>query len=383
MADQAERGTEPPAHRSEAAEGRPRILIIRPSALGDVARSVPALVTLRHRHPEAHIDWLVHEAYADVVRPHPALDGVVLFPRGRFAAVHRSPFAAFEFISWIRRLRAEAYDIVIDLQGLFRSGLFTRLTGAERRVGYANARELAWLGYNHRHRVEGSLHSVDRMLALLECEGYEPLHDTQLYVDQADLKWLDEWRDAHLKEDLPYACVAPTAKWGCKCWPIERFAQAAQRLLDSGREVAHIVVLAGPDERERVQPLIEHIYPRAAVSFPSTTVGRMMALISRARLVLCNDSAALHVAVGFGRPAVGVFGPTDPALVGPYRRPGCVVQPPGIQAAEMKKYRRRRDDPTLISRVSVDQVWERLGEQLSVVAEGTPRQASPSTGPGG
>ena len=141
-----------------------RVLIIRPSALGDVSRTVPLLVSLRHAMPSAHIDWLVHEAFADVIRHHPALDGLVLFPRNRFASIYRNPRVMWEALAWIRDLRRRKYDLVIDAQGLFRSGLFAQMTAAPIRIGFGNAREFAWLGYNQRYHVDKQLHAVDRLL---------------------------------------------------------------------------------------------------------------------------------------------------------------------------------------------------------------------------
>ncbi len=329
-----------------------RILLIRPSALGDVCRTVPALVTLKRAFPEAAIDWLVQENFADAVRHHPMLNAVVPFPRGRFGQWLLRAAARREFSRWKRALREQHYDLVVDLQGLARSGFFAFLTEAPRRVGYANARELGWIGCNVRHHVPATLHSVDRMLALLEAEGLVPVPDMTLHVSEADAAWLasQPWSAE------PYALLAPTARWACKCWPTERYLEIARRLRERGLRV---VVLAAPNEREAVAPFL----PLAQA--PSTHVGQMLALIARARIVVCNDSAALHMAVGFDRPAVAIFGPTDPALVGPYRRPDCVLQPPDVQPQEMRKYRRRHDDQSLISRVSLEQVWEKIQATLA------------------
>ncbi len=362
------RPSEPEQHASTQAGGGgasgsgPRVLIVRPSALGDVSRTVPALVTLRSAWPDARIDWLVSEAYADAVRHHPALDGVVTFPRKRFGAVGYNPRVTAEALAWAWGLRRRGYDWVFDLQGLFRSGLFTRLTGAKHRVGFANARELAWLGYNRRHRVDPRLHTVDRMLGLLEAEGHAPSRDMRLYVGQDDREWLGRWlgesgASGESGVGGRYACIAPTAKWLCKCWPIERYIEIARRLLDTGLAGQSLVVLAGPGERAQVQPLLDAFAQDPRVLAPQTTVGRMMALLSGAGLLVSNDSAALHIAVGFGRPVVAVFGPTDPALVGPYRRDDAVVGPADIGSHAQANYRRHRDDQTLIAQVSVDAVW--------------------------
>lgn len=324
-----------------------RILLVRPSALGDVSRTVPVLASLRRAFPEAAIDWLVDERYVDAVRHHPMLDGVVPFVR-RGRGRLRLP------AMW-RRLRAGRYDRVYDLQGLLRSGLLTRATGAPRRVGFTDAREGGWLGYNVRHWIDAAVeHTVDRMLALVEADGVDPVRDMTLYVGGDDRAWAagflkrQGWADG-------YVCVAPTAQWLCKCWPIERYAEVARRL------DRPVVVLAAPHETEQVQPLLDALGDRAVL--PRTTVGQLMALIEGTDLLLCNDSAALHIAVGLDRSVVALFGPTDPRKVGPYRRDDAVVQPPNAGSLAFD-YRRQRDDQAIISGITVETVWEKVQQAI-------------------
>lgn len=370
--------------------GRPdprRILIVRPTALGDVARTVPVLASLRRAYPQAHIDWLVAKAFAPAVRHHPMLNGVIEFDRKQLARFGLSPAATAAGRRFARLLRDNHYDTVYDLQGLLRSGLFTRLTGARRRVGFANARELGWLGYNVRHRVDTRLHTVDRMLGLLKADGLEPIDDMRLYLAQQDQAWLETFKREHGIEESGYACIAPTARWGCKCWPIERYGQIARRMIEQGLAGDKLVLIASPDEREKVLPIFEVLLGKGSaggvtsgtsggggdlrdrVIFPQTNVGQMMALLSEPRVLICNDSAPLHVAVGFNRPVVALFGPTDPALVGPYRRDTSVLRPADAEKFK-SNYRRHMDDPTLISKITVDQVWAKVNE---LMAEERPR----------
>jgi len=192
---------------------------------------------------------------------------------------------------------------------------------------------------------------VDRMLALLETDGYTPVSDVRLYTAEEDR----QWRESRFPE--PYVCLAPTAKWLCKCWPVENYVEVAKRLRGLGKRV---VVLAGPSERARLKPLLD-----LDVSCPETTVGRLMALIERAELLVCNDSAPLHMAVGFDRPIVTIFGPTDPALVGPYQRQDTVIQPADIQRRDVARYRKLQSDQTLIRGVDVETVWQRIEQRLN------------------
>lgn len=361
-----------------------RILIIRPSALGDVARTAPSLASLRRAYPRATIDWLVDRRFADAVRAHPALDGVVPFDRHRKATVP----------GLLARLARARYDLVFDLQGLARSGVFARATRAGARVGYANARELAHLAYTHRHRIDRNRHGADRMLSLVEAAGVARVSDFGLRVPEGDggftaafvklhnhaLQWYPP--DAAVRFDERFVCVAPTARWGCKRWPIERYAQLIERIL-SHNLATWVAVVAAPHERHSLIDAVAKtlpLEPHNRVGFPATTVGQMMALIRGARLVVCNDSAALHLAVGLGTPTVSLFGPTDPALVGPPPAdlfpdlPGSELHGRGLHrvlrspSAEGRniKYRRQHDDDRLISEIDLETVWAAVQAALAV-----------------
>lgn len=311
--------------------------------------------------PDARIDWLVRDDFADAVQHHPDLNEVVTFPRRQLGHTLKTGHAAGSALRWLGDLRRRRYDLAIDLQGLFRSGLITRLTSAPRRVGFANAREFAWLGYNRRYTVERTMHTVDRMLTLLEAIGYEPQRDMRLYVSDENDRWLSDWLKEHSVADGRYACLAPTAKWLCKCWPIEKYLQIARHLLDSGIAGRHLVVLCSPSERTQVESLATL---GATVLFPKTTIGQLMALLSRTSLLVCNDSAPLHIAVAFNRSLVTIYGPTDPAQVGPYRRGETVVRPEAALNGRKFNYRSHRDEQSLIDQVSVDEVWQKVQEQM-------------------
>ncbi len=290
-----------------------RVLIIRPSALGDVCRSVPVLASVRRRWPTAHIDWLVQDSFADAVRHHPMLSGVVEFPRRALGEAMRA-MRLGAGAAYLRSLARARYDLVLDMQGLARSGLFAWATRAPRRVGFANAREGGWLGCNERHVVPESMHAVDRMLDLLGRAGIEPVRDMRLYASEPDRAWV---RNDFRLTSGRYAVIAPTSRWESKRWPSDRFAHVARSLLE--RELC-VAVVGSRGEREQCAPLIELAKrePRVIDLVGSTSVGQLMALIEGSRLTIANDSAALHMAVGFDRPYVGLYGPTRLDLVGPY-----------------------------------------------------------------
>ena len=332
-----------------------RILIVRPSALGDVCRTVPCLVSLRRAYPRAKIDWLVRREFAPAVACHPMLDAVVAFDRRG---------GARSWLALSRDLRRRGYDMVFDLQGLARSAWFTWATRAAVRVGPSDAREMGWLAYNARVKLDPAqhVHAVDRMMAVVCSQGAEPVVDMRLYVDPAD----DQWREQRLGGE-PYAVLAPTSRWASKNWPLERYAEVGRRLL-AARADWRIVVLASPSEHAAVRPLVEAL-PTDRVLCPTTSVGQMLAMIKGAQYLLANDSAALHAAVGFDRPFTAIFGPTDPAKVGPYGHGADVLTPEHhVPPAELGAYRRPSSTKNVsqaINSISVDRVWSHACSRLN------------------
>lgn len=354
-------------------EARPtpkRVLIVRPSALGDVARTVPALASLKRAYPEAQVDWLVRDIFADCVRHHPDLHEVVAFPRSRFAKFGRNWSTTREAMAWLNELKARRYDAVYDLQGLSRSGLFAWWTRAKRRVGFHDARELAWLGYNVKHEVGDRPHTVDRMLGLLKTDGVPVVHDMRLHTAETDRAWAQRFIDRHQLGDN-FAIFAPTAQWVSKQWPIERFAALAERL--GNLNLSQAVVVGAPDEVEITRPLIEAGLVDAV---GQTSVGQLMALAEGSALVVSNDSAALHLAIGLGRRCVGLYGPTDPAKVGPYRYDVGLVTAPGVEDTH---YRQSGLGQEVIARITLDDVTDAARRVLDAPPPATLHERASAT----
>ena len=185
-----------------------RILIIRPSALGDVVRTVPALVSLRTAFPKAEIDWLVESGFEEAITAHPALSSVISFPKRAIKSSWLRP-TSNPLWKLCSQLRAARYDAVFDLQGLARSAFLTWLTGASARYGPREAREGGWLAYTHKVPTSHLTHTVDRMLAVVAACGINTTFDMQLH---APSHALDALVNSPLG-DIKYALLAPTSRW--------------------------------------------------------------------------------------------------------------------------------------------------------------------------
>lgn len=336
-----------------------KILIIRPSALGDVCRSVPVLASLRAAYPQAQIDWLVQDSFAPAIAAHPALSSVVPFPRGKFAEWYK-PTVAPQLKQFMDGLAAAKYDVVLDCQGLFRSGMFAMATRAPRRIGFENAAELGWIGLTDRVPAPKSLHAVDRMLLLADACGAKPVYDLRLHTHAQDRAWAA----AHPALGAGrYAVIAPTTRWPGKLWPAERFAQLAEVLLDD-LGFDRVVIVGSEGERPQVGSLLERARSDARIVdlMGKTSVGQLMATIERSALVVGCDSAAIHMSVGFDRPMAALFGPTRVERVGPYGRSAHVVQ--RLLPGDVRDHKDEAGGRTLMNRISVQDVVEVIEAQL-------------------
>lgn len=346
-----------------------RLLIIRPSSLGDVVRTVPVLVSLRRAYPKAQIDWLVNDTFLPAVEHHPDLSRAIPFPRKRVGEQVKQ-LRLGELRAWAKaNLREPKYDLVLDVQGLARSGILAWLTRAPRRVGFSDARELGWLGLNERVRMPEGLHHVDRYLRVLREMGVEPIADMRLYPSEEDRKAVAS--DERLRGR--YALLSPATRGLGRAWPIERYAELAQTLLARSRELRldRVVVVGLPNEKAYCSPV---------TSIPSegtpivdlvggTSISRLMAVIERSALVVCNDSAAMHMAVAFDRPLVALLGPTKIETSGPYRRGQEVIS--GRRAEDVGvRHRDVARASEIMRRIALSDVVQACEERLQGRAVG-------------
>lgn len=338
-----------------------RILLLRPSALGDVCRTVPVLASLKRAIPEAHLGWVVQEGFQDAVRSHPDLDEIVLFPRKALARWATNPAVLMKSLTWMRSLRQGDWDVVIDCQGLGRSGLMAWASGAAIRIGDRHAREFGWLGYNHRVAIRRDQHSVDKMLKLLEAIDVPPIKDMRLYPPVESIQGWASLK-ANLGIECPYAVLATTTRWPSKAWPDDHWLSLLERLKDSS--VDRFVLVGSPAERAKVRLLAARMSESSTAIIHDvsgrTSVGELMACIQESSVTISNDTAALHMAAGLGGRCVGLFGPTDPAIVGPY---GLRSQVAYASPGRSVNYRDSHLGDSLMRPVQVDEVVD-LVERL-------------------
>jgi lipopolysaccharide heptosyltransferase II len=312
-----------------------RILLIKPSSLGDIIHALPMLAGLRQAYPQAHIAWLVGAAFAPLLAGHPLIDELIPFDRRAYGQMLRRPRHLLAFGRFVRSLRRRRFDMVIDLQGLVRSGFLAWASGAPRRVGFADAREFAWLFYTHRVRPRACssfataprvLHAVDKNLAVARTLGL-PVDPPQfpLALRAAELTAARQRLTGLAGRPLPrFIAVVPGARWPTKQWSIQGHAAVLDQLAREGHPPA--VLLGGPEDRALADAICA-----ACATAPLDLVGRtslreLCAILALADLVLCQDSGPMHIAAALSRPLVAIFGPTDPQRTGPYSAAAQVVR---------------------------------------------------------
>ncbi|MEQ1793347.1 MAG: glycosyltransferase family 9 protein, partial [Nitrospira sp.] len=286
-----------------------RILLIKPSSLGDIVHAMPVVAAFKQRWPSAHLTWLVKRQWAEIVQ---RIDGVdAVWPVDP------------TLMSWVRQalaLRAQRFDLVVDLQGLLRSALVGRMAGGAHLVGLANGREGSpWL-YSQRVPVPtAEVHAVDRYL-LVSAALDAPVASAPQFrfrLPSQDVTALrDLFRRKGIDVDAPWVAMNVSARWETKRWPVASFAAVATQL--AARGIGPLVVIGGPDEREASAQMRSMATCPVVDLTGETPIGLLPALLSKACTLITNDSGPMHVAAAVGTPVVSIFGPTSAVRTGPY-----------------------------------------------------------------
>lgn len=283
---------------STASPGPPsRLLVLRLSALGDVIHTIPAVCALKSALPETRISWVVESPYRELVE---LVAGVEAIPVRMKKWGGNLRASRTEISAAVRGMRG--VDVSIDFQGLVKSAILGRISGARRRIGFdaASIREKAALLFsNERVAVDVSMHVIDqnRQLAVAAGATSELVGaDWQRYAHDPEKK-LGSYRDA--------VVLLPGAGKANKIWGVEPFRELSRRLGDRA------VVAWGPGERE----MAEAIGGRVA---PPTSLRELAHLLGHASAVVGGDTGPLHLAAALRTPLVGLYGPTDPRRNGPH-----------------------------------------------------------------
>jgi heptosyltransferase I len=287
-----------------------KALIVRLSSIGDVVHTLPLLGPLA-RHGW-RVGWLTEPASQPLLADHALVDHVTMAPAARafsFAHARRAAGA----------LRAQRYDVALDVQGLWKSAVWARLAGAGRVIGPGpSARREPWSAWLARERIEppaDARHVIDKNLALLRPLGIDGLGAREFGLPRFELE-AGKIRQqlGGMAIEAPVAVLNPGGGWESKRWPPERFGALAVELRERGLVP---VVTWGPGEERLAERVVAASGGTARRCF-ATSLRELVELLRCARLVVANDTGPLQLACAVGAPVVALFGPTDPVRNGPF-----------------------------------------------------------------
>ncbi len=308
-----------------------KILIVRTSALGDVAHALPSLDALKSLFPKAEVHWIVEPLGARLLEGHPSIERLIVLPRQRWKRDARNPLKWPSVLGEIWRLarsvRRERFDVTLDFHCNLRSAVILLLVGGRHRVGFHRSDIAESLGALlttlKAQRAPPRLNKVEKNLLLVRSLGFAgPCPQGTLRIPEPDREWARALF-ASLPGSGPSVVIHPAvSKFGeIKRWPSEHFRELIDLL--RSKHDARTLITWGPGEREMA----------AAVGRP-TLLGeevpllRFAAILSQADLVIAADTGALPIASILGTPTVGLYGPKDALVYAPYPARGETLSSP-------------------------------------------------------
>ena len=325
------------------------------SALGDIVHALPVIAAIKHAWPAVEIDWLADRPYAGVLDLVSGLSCTIIGRPGLLRA--------------IGELRARGYDVALDLQGLLKSALMARSSGARRVIGFEAAalreKGAAWF-YNESIAISPGAHIVRKNLAALSALGLPTPERPEFPFRLLSSTAADQVeRDARTRGDGRFALINPGAAWPNKRWSPDRFGAIAAHLRE--RHELPSFVLWGPGERGLADTVVA-ASSGAAVRAPETSLGDLLALVSRAALMISGDTGPLHFAAACRTPIVGLYGPTWPERNGPWDPADVVISRATSCECHHKRQCRRGESRMCIDEIPVDTVTAAVDRRLSLAA---------------
>ena len=301
------------------------ILIIKLGSIGDVVHTLPMLHALRKSFPKAHISWVVEPKSRDILVGHPDLNELITFER---TSSTRRTIAAF--LRLAGKLRKSRYDFVLELQGNLRGGLLAWLTGSPSRLGFeAGSSRVERLstfftnvkvkeGSNTSHILERNLNFARKLGAGAEKVSFS------IAVGRDETEYIDSFLKREGIAGRRIVVLHPGATWDTKRWPWERYARLAEEI-QGGFPEAAVVLTAGPGERHLTEEIRRMSHSNLILS-PPTTLGQLIALLMRCRVLVSSDTGPLHIAAALGKRVIGLYGPVDSLRNGPYGEGNFVIK---------------------------------------------------------
>jgi lipopolysaccharide heptosyltransferase I len=321
-----------------------KILIVKPSSFGDIVHSLPFLNAVKERFPGAEIHWVIAKGLEDLLTGHPMVNKIWVIHKDMWKKLSHIRSSFQEIRVLLRGIKKEKYDIVVDLQGLLRSGIITRATGSRIRIGFKEAREGSRFFYTYKVAGGKNIHAVNRYLKIAAFLGC----DTTEVCFPFPLSFNSEFRTPNSELDGDYAVIAPGARWKTKRWPSVKFGELASLL------PLKTVVIGGKGEKGIADEVVKHSKGKSISLAGKTDIKGLIEVIRGACFMISNDSGPMHIAAALGIPVFAIFGPTDPNRTGPYGKGHTIIRS-DISCSPC--FKKKCDDMGCMKDLSVEKVF--------------------------
>lgn len=334
------------------------ILVIKLSAIGDVIHALPVSQALKETYPDAHLTWVVEPPAYDLLTNNPYIDEIIVFYKKEFKT--KKGFKKRFFSLW-NTLRARKYDVVLDLQGLGKSGILALMARGKKKIGTCDMRELSGLISKPTVGQHAQGHIVERYLDVARAIGCSvdrvatPICATRAEKQNA-ARYLREGGVSGA-----YAVLAVGTNWENKCWHPTAFAQLADWLCIEG--ITPVLIGGGAKDEVRAREIEANMQAQAVNLIGKTTLKELSVIIRGARVFIGGDTGPTHMAAGLGVPTIELMGPTDANRNGPYGQRENAIE---IEADCKYCWKRKcRKEIDCLGQITVQQVIEKVKPYLS------------------
>ncbi len=357
---------------SSSVEDIPRsILIVKLSAIGDVIQTLPMLEALKRQYPQTHIDWVVEEEASNLLLNHPRVNRVIISRRKSWLKKVLKPGefgkTLGEISRFVRDLRSQHYDLIIDNHGIFKSGLVMLLSRGRRKIGFQASAGIADEGsyfFTHERYKPLSIerHALERYLDLVSQMGVQVEQAAlQFPVPPDSLKGAETLLGQKVLGSRPLVVLHPAAKWETKQWPAEKFARLISAL---ARRKATVVITGSPRDEGPVGEILHQTGGDSAKALNlvgKTNLMELAGLFSLSDLVLCPDTGPMHLAAAVKAPLIALFGPTAPWRTGPYGNNPLIIRK-GLPCSPC--FKKKCQTMECMNSISVEEVLAAVEQKL-------------------
>jgi len=341
-----------------------KILFVKLSAIGDVIHCLPALESIKASLPSARISWVVEEMASNLLEGYPNIEKLYIFKRKSWLYMLKNPLnipkVLAEFISFVKEIRGEKFDIVMDYQGLLKSGIITFLCKGMRKIGFKDAREFSHIFLDEKVETppKETIHALTRNFYLVRHLG----------IDSVTAKWNfsleeEEKKISHKLESLgldptePFILIHPFAGWKTKLWSQHKFALLGDRIIEELG--AHTLFTGGKEDIDYVEGIIYRMSNSGFNLVGKTSLKELASLCKKCRAFISTDTGPMHLASAVQAPVIALFGPTAPWRTGPYGNRNIIIRK---EIPCSPCFKKKCDSRECMKFITVDEVFQKVRE---------------------